>query len=135
MSNFAKYGIAGVVAFILFSSIWGSFNTSPQEQVQRAQVQQQNTDVRAQRIVAANEAIKSSGPARLIYKIEPSQYRAYVNEEYWLQHNIDEKENAASIMGYYIQGQNGDTLGIDIYSANSGAKLGEWNDRSGFRAE
>ena len=134
MSDFSKYGIAGIVAFIMFSSLWSAFSSDPAMDTVASQIAQQNEQVRATRVAAAKEGVPLLIQTGLIFKIEPPMYRASVNEEFWNQYSIDQKTTAATALGYYIQDKNGDKLGIDIYGAHSGQKLGEWNDRSGFKA-
>lgn len=138
MTKQAKYGIAGIAIFLLGWSIWNSVTADPAAQVQQAQhaaaIAQQKDAVRTEDIKTANESVPRMIADGLVYKVEPANYRAYVDELKWAGRTVDEKENVAALLGYYIEGKNGDTLGIDIYGSHSGQKLGEWSIQVGFRA-
>ena len=126
--------VIGVLSSVILSNLGGtkSTNVAPQPSAealgQREAIQKQNLEL-------AYTSVKAMADDGFLYKIEPEQYRAYVDETKWVETTIDQKEAYAQHIGLYIQNQNGDTLGIDILGARSGIKLGEWNDGSGLKIE
>lgn len=135
MSNFAKYGIAGIITCLVFSAFWSTLSDDGSSQIRANERAVENASINASRIAAAKEAVPLLIDSGLVYRIEAANHRAYVYEQYWSKYDIDEKSAAAASLGYFIQSENGDSLGIDIFGAQSGKRLGQWNDKTGYKAE
>lgn len=125
--------VIGILTSVVLSNSGGSQSSNAPAQPS-AEALEQREAVKKQNLEVAYTSVKAMADDGFLYKIEPEQYRAYVDEMKWAETTIDQKEAYAQHIGLYIQNQNGDTLGIDILGARSGVKLGEWSDYSGYKA-
>jgi hypothetical protein len=120
----------GILTQVILSNLTG-FNvlTPPQPS---PEVLRQRETLKKEKLDVAYEVVKTMIEGGFIYKVEPSEYRVYINEGMWADLPIDKKEAYIEFIGMYIQDQNSDTLGINVFGAYSGLKIATWNDYGGL---
>lgn len=121
----------GILTQIIAVNLNGSNVLTPPQP--SPEVLKQREALKKEKLDVAYEVVKTMIEGGFIYKIEPSEYQVYIDEGIWADLPIDKKESYIGFIGMYVQDQNDDTLGINIFGAYSGIKIGTWNDYGGLK--